>query len=107
MKYRHVNLRNLFLRTTLVVLAAFLFAASPASSYRAFAQDESPWKGGAPPPAQPHETPLPDEQNIVERAISAACSERARDPLGSVPIDVMQARPSMPLSHPDAVAGFK
>src|SRR5436305_1229046 len=107
MKYRHVNLRNLFLRTTLVVLTAFLFALSPANSYRAFAQDDSPWKGGTPPPVQPHETPVSDEQNIVERAMTAVCSERARDPLGSIPIDVMQARPSLPLSHPDAVAGLK
>jgi len=107
MKYRHVTLRNLFLRTTLVVLAAFLFTLAPANSRLAFAQDDSPWKGGEPPPAQPRETPLPEEQNIVERAMTAVCSERARDPLGSIPIDVMQARPSMPLSHPDAVAGLK
>lgn len=108
MKYRHVTLRSLFLRTTLVVLAAFLFTISPANSWIAFAQDESPWKGGAPPPpAQPQETPATGEQNIVERAMTAVCSERTRDPLGSVPIDVMQARPSMPLSHPDAVAGLK
>jgi hypothetical protein len=106
MKYRHVNLPQLFLRTTLVVLAAFLFTLTPGSSV-AFAQDESPWKGGAPPPALPHETPAPEEQNIIERAMSAVCSERARDPLGSIPIDVMQARPSLPLSHPDAVAGLK
>ena len=39
--------------------------------------------------------------------MTAICSERARDPLGSVPIDVMQARPSLPLNHPDAVAGLK
>src|ERR1041384_2658450 len=107
MKYRHVNLRDLFLRTTLVVLTAFLFTLAPANSGVAFAQDDSPWKGGQPPPTQPHETPLPEEQNIVGRAMPAVCSERARDPLGSVPIDVMQARPSMPLSHPDAVAGLK
>ncbi|HYJ47346.1 MAG TPA: hypothetical protein VEV81_12105 [Pyrinomonadaceae bacterium] len=95
------------MRTTLVVLAGLLFALSPANSWLALAQDESPWKGGAPPAAQPHETPAPEEQNIIERAMGAVCSERARDPLGSTPIDVMQARPSMPLSHPDAVAGLK
>ncbi|HKC65426.1 MAG TPA: hypothetical protein VKB86_17425 [Pyrinomonadaceae bacterium] len=108
MKYRHVNLAQLILRTTLVVLAAFLFTIAPANSYTAFAQDDSPWKGGTPPPpVQPRETPLPESQDIVERAIGAVCQERERDPLGSVPIDVMQAKPSLPLSHPDAIAGLK
>ena len=107
MKYLHVNLRQLILRTTLVVLAALLFTIHPANSYTAFAQDDSPWKGGTPPAVQPRESPLPEAQDIVERAIGAVCQERERDPLGSVPIDVMQAKPSLPLSHPDAMAGLK
>jgi len=47
------------------------------------------------------------DRTTVERAIGSACTERIRDPLGSTPIDVMQARPSMPVNHPDAVAGAK
>ena len=43
---------------------------------------------------------------IVDRAIAATCSERVRDPLASVPIDQMQARPSLPVSDPAAVAGL-
>jgi hypothetical protein len=50
---------------------------------------------------------VPEEGDIAERAIGAACTERASDPLGSVPIDVMQARPSLPLGHSDAVAGTR
>jgi hypothetical protein len=50
---------------------------------------------------------VPDEGDIVERAIGTACTDRARDPLGSVPIDVMQARPSLPTGHPEAVAGAR
>jgi hypothetical protein len=73
----------------------------------ALAQDESPWKGGSPPPSQPREIPPVEETDIVERAMGAVCLERARDPLGSVPIDVMQARPSLPIAHPDAVAGLR
>lgn len=112
MKYRLVNLRQLFLRAMLAVLALFLLTATQITSSVAFAQDDSPWKGGRPPQSQPRESAPVDEQNleeqsIVERAISAVCTERARDPLGSVPIDVMQARPSLPVSHPDAVAGLK
>ena len=44
---------------------------------------------------------------MVERAIGAACAERVRDPLGSMPIDEMQARPSLPASDKDALAGAR
>ncbi|HMF56909.1 MAG TPA: hypothetical protein VK619_11255 [Pyrinomonadaceae bacterium] len=41
----------------------------------------------------------------VERAMMAVCTERSNDPLGSAPIDVMQARPSMDIDDPEVVAG--
>jgi hypothetical protein len=108
MKFRRFNLRQRLTRVTLIVLAAFMFAGAPLASRVAHAQDDSPWKGGAPPPSQPRETvQVDEEQDIVERAMGAVCQERARDPLGSVPIDVMQAKPSLPAAHPDAVAGLK
>jgi len=47
----------------------------------------------------------PSDRLLVERAIGAACSERVRDPVGSTPIDEMQARPSLPVNDPQAVAG--
>lgn len=46
-------------------------------------------------------------KTLVEHAISAACLHRVKDPFGSLPIDEMQARPSMPLGHPDAAAGAR
>src|SRR2546429_2165165 len=46
------------------------------------------------------------DRRVVERAIGATCAERVRDPSGSVPIDEMQARPSLPVSNPDAVTGL-
>ena len=105
MKYRPAHRRQLFLRATLIGLACLLFTFS---SPRAFAQqDESPWKGGQPPPSQPREVAPAEETDIIERAMGAVCTERERDPLGSVPIDVMQAKPSLPLTHPDAVAGLR
>ena len=107
MKFRHGHLRQLFSRAALSLVAVILFSIAPANSSTVFAQDESPWKGGTPPPSQPRENVTVEETDIVERAMIAVCAERARDPLGSVPIDVMQARPSLPLSHPDAVAGLK
>jgi hypothetical protein len=47
----------------------------------------------------------PEAREIVERASEAVCKERANDPKGSVPIDDMQARPSLPVRSPEAVAG--
>jgi hypothetical protein len=89
------------------LIAALLFIVS-SSSFVARAQDnESPWKSGSPPAMQPRPRVVPDEVDIAERAIGAVCTERASDPLGSVPIDVMQARPSLPLGHSDAVAGAR
>jgi len=49
----------------------------------------------------------PADRALVERAIGATCAERVRDPLGSVPIDEMQTRPSLPVSNPDALAGAR
>jgi hypothetical protein len=96
------------LRVALLLLA-LCFVVAPFSSAVALAQDnsESPWKSGAAPPVPSRSQIPPDEGDIVERAIGAACAERANDPLGSVPIDVMQARPSLPVNHPDAMAGAR
>ncbi|HYO91079.1 MAG TPA: hypothetical protein VEQ40_05560, partial [Pyrinomonadaceae bacterium] len=94
------------LRVLSLWLALFFIASS--SSFVARAQDnESPWKSGSPPAVQARPRVVPDEGDIVERAIGAVCAERASDPLGSVPIDVMQARPSLPINHPDALAGAR
>jgi hypothetical protein len=47
----------------------------------------------------------PEAREIVELASGVVCQERIRDPKGSVPIDDMQARPSLPVRSPEAVAG--
>jgi hypothetical protein len=49
----------------------------------------------------------PADRRTVERAVGATCTERIRDPFGSMPIDEMQARPSLPVTHPDAQAGLR
>ena len=49
----------------------------------------------------------PADRRLVERAIGQTCAERIRDPFGSMPIDEMQARPSLPVGHPDAVTGLR
>jgi hypothetical protein len=57
--------------------------------------------------AIPREVFTAADRNTVERAIGTACAERIRDPLGSMPIDDMQARPSLSVHHPDAVTGAR
>jgi hypothetical protein len=49
----------------------------------------------------------PEAREMVELASAVVCKERIRDPKGSVPIDDMQARPSLPVRSPEAVAGAK
>jgi hypothetical protein len=49
----------------------------------------------------------PIEPEMIERTMSTVCLEREADPLGSVPIDEMQARPSLPLSHHETIAGVR
>jgi hypothetical protein len=44
---------------------------------------------------------------MVDLASAVVCKERMRDPKGSVPIDDMQGRPSLPVRSPEAIAGAK
>lgn len=47
------------------------------------------------------------DRNAVEKAIGTTCQDQKVDPLGSTPIDAMQAKPSLSASNPDALAGAK
>lgn len=55
------------------------------------------------PATVPVEPPVSRES--IETAMGFVCSDRQRDPMGSAPIDLMQAKPSLSLNHPDAIAG--
>jgi hypothetical protein len=46
-----------------------------------------------------------EAREMVEVAGEIVCNERVRDPKGSVPIDDMQARPSLPVDSAEAVSG--
>ena len=46
----------------------------------------------------------PEAREMVELASVVVCKERTKDPKGSIPIDDMQARPSLPVRSPEAVA---
>jgi len=46
-----------------------------------------------------------EAREMVELASAVVCKERITDPKGSVPIDDMQSRPSLPVQSPEALAG--
>ena len=46
-----------------------------------------------------------ETREMIERAIEVVCTERKIDPKGSVPIDDMQGRPSLPVQSTEALAG--
>lgn len=46
-----------------------------------------------------------DAREMIVLASEAVCRERREDPKGSVPIDDMQTRPSLPVNSPEAVVG--
>lgn len=90
-----VDLFASFILALLLLALALDFTSSAQTRRRSGAHATAP------------ETFTSADRAIVERAIGTACAERIRDPLGSTPIDVMQARPSMSVDHPEAVAGAK
>lgn len=51
------------------------------------------------------ETMSAETRDLIERAIEVVCTERKMDPKGSIPIDDMQSRPSLPVQSMEAIAG--
>ncbi|MCA1556946.1 MAG: hypothetical protein LC731_00200 [Acidobacteria bacterium] len=100
-------------RAALATLLALSLSASLVLPFGVVAQERGSQQQE--PPGHTHDTYTPQRSsapvststgNIVERAMNAVCTARVSDPLGSVPIDEMQARPSLPLRDPAAVAGI-
>ena len=48
-----------------------------------------------------------EAMELVDLASTIVCKERLTDPKGSVPIDDMQSRPSLPVQSPEAIAGAR
>lgn len=55
--------------------------------------------------SHPAPTISPEARALLEEAIAVVCTQAKLDPKSSVAIDDMQARPSLPVTHPDAQAG--
>ncbi|MEK6333955.1 MAG: hypothetical protein AABM67_03340 [Acidobacteriota bacterium] len=84
-----------------------IFALSLLVSFGNDARGQTPPRRSGAHSARAGETFSAADRVLVERAIGATCTERIQDPSGSMPIDAMQSRPSLPVSHPEAVAGWR
>lgn len=87
-----------------VPTSLFLVLTLLAGSVNASAQAKRPQKRTS-QSSHAREVMTPEAREMVERAIEVACTERKRDPKGSVPIDDMQGRLSLPVQSVEAVAG--
>ena len=83
------------------VLALIVTSSTPLSTFAT--PQKRPEKSSQSSHAR--EVMTPEARELVERAIEIACTERRRDPKGSVPIDEMQGRPSLPVRSSEATAG--
>jgi hypothetical protein len=52
-----------------------------------------------------HASMSPETMTLIDNAIGVVCTQAKLDPQSSIPIDDMQARPSLPLQSPEAKAG--
>ena len=64
----------------------------------------TPQKSGSRSPRS-HASISPETDALIDDAIGIVCTQAKLDPQSSVPIDDMQARPSLPLQSPEAQAG--
>ena len=55
--------------------------------------------------SRPLATMSPEARALLEEASGVVCTQAKLDPKSSVAIDEMQARPSLPIHHPDAQSG--
>jgi hypothetical protein len=58
-----------------------------------------------PPASASHVAPSSLALERLDKEVSAICTDRQSDPLGTIPIDEMQMRPSLPPAHPQVVEG--
>jgi hypothetical protein len=88
-------------------VAFVLIVTVAAGGFGAFAQKRARPQRNISLTSHSRDSLSPEAREMVELASAVVCKERSRDPKGSLPIDDMQARPSLPVQSPEAVAGAK
>lgn len=104
---RNTKRWRLFASLTLISLLAVPLFLVDGSSSSAFAQRRGRKRSQVEVPLTSHSRDIltPEARDTVDFASGIVCKERVQDPKGSVPIDDMQGRPSLPVQSPEAVAG--
>jgi hypothetical protein len=97
----------LWVYLAIVFLALALLIVVGSSNFRALGQKRQKPRSQSDVLLTSHsrDSLSPEAREMVEMASDTVCRERIRDPQGSVPIDDMQGRPSLPVRSPEAVAG--
>jgi len=89
---------------TLILILLVFF---PAGLFAQRRSSKSPSSRNGAHSSRARDTFTASDRRMVEHAIGATCAERVRDPQGSMPIDEMQSRPSLPVNNADAVLGAR
>jgi hypothetical protein len=98
--------RSLRLLTSLLALSAFSFSLLFLPSVGLTQQQSKTAAGKAGSHSAPaHSGMSPALRSLVDQATNAICTEAKLDPFGSMAIDEMQARPSLPVNAPAARSG--
>src|SRR5262245_52141827 len=85
----------------LLVLSSLLLSSSTAQSSN---EQQQRRRGAHSSPPRP--TMTPEARALLEQAMAAVCTQQKLDPQSNIPIDEMQARPSLPVHSPEAQAGL-
>jgi len=95
-------------RAPVTSVAFVLIIAFASVSFVAFAQRPRPGsQRNVALTSHSRDSLTPEAREMMELASVVVCKERTKDPKGSVPIDDMQGRPSLPVRSPEAIAGAK
>ncbi len=97
---RHQAVYRLMMGVSLIFITGITLMSKTASS---FAQKKQARSGSH--TSRTRATLSPEAREMVEFASAVVCKERTKDPSGSIPIDEMQTRPSLPVRSPEALAG--
>jgi hypothetical protein len=99
----------LSIRTPGKLMALIIVIAVAAASFDAAAQKRRRRQSSGNQTLTSHSRDVlsPEARELAEIASGVVCKERIKDPKGSVPIDDMQARPSLSARSSEAVAGAK
>jgi hypothetical protein len=93
-------LRTLLLSRSFLLVCISVLLLSPAT---AFGQRKANKTGSH--SSRVRSTMSPEAKALIEEAISVICMQAKLDPKSSLPIDDMQARPSLPVQSPEARDG--